>query len=208
MSLVTRPLLPSAITRSRVVIVARRLDRKTLENLVELGVSGSTVFEVTLDGVSALEDIEWLTGIGAITGAGTVTSVEGGQAAVDAGAQFLVSPYLDETLVAWASERGLPIAPGALTPTEIVRAWSLGAAAVKIFPASVAGPSLIREVRGPLGHIPLMPTGGISASNAAAFIEAGAVAVGVGGWLTSARDNELTRRWRELVHAVGSPSFP
>ena len=190
------------IADSRVVIVARRLDRAALESLVGLGPSGSMVFEVTLDGEAAIEDIRWLAGIGAVTGAGTVMSVDSAQAAVDAGAQFLVSPYLDEGVVTWAADRGTPIAPGALTPTEIVRAWNLGAAAVKVFPASVAGPQLLRELHGPLGHIPLMPTGGISASNAASFLDAGAIAVGVGGWLTSARGGDLAARWSALEQAV------
>ena len=106
------------------------------------------------------------------------------QRALDAGARFLVSPHLDVELVRWAAARGVPFFPGVLTPTEILAAWRAGAAAVKLFPASVAGPALVRELRGPLPDIPLMPTGGVTLESAPVFIAAGAVGVGMGGWLT------------------------
>ena len=126
------------------------------------------------------------------------------QGALDAGAQFLVSPFLDEELVAEFTAQGVPFIPGAMTPSEIVRAWDAGAPLVKIFPASVTGPALLRELRGPLGHVPLMPTGGISAANAAAFLSAGAAAVGVGGSLTGGRAGEIATRWAELRGVVES----
>ena len=90
-----------------------------------------------------------------------------------------------------------------MTPTEILVAWSAGASAIKLFPASVLGPAFVREMRGPLADVPLVPTGGITAASAAAFIGAGAIAVGVGGWLTGAADIEVVRtRSAELVAAV------
>jgi 2-dehydro-3-deoxyphosphogluconate aldolase/(4S)-4-hydroxy-2-oxoglutarate aldolase len=199
----TRPQLPQAVIDGRLVVVARRVDRPVLEQLIAVaGDPASVVLEITMDASDALDDIHWAIDAGATVGAGTVLSIADARAALDAGAEFLVSPYLDDALVEWAAEREHPIAPGALTPTEVVRAWSLGAAAVKVFPASVAGANLLRELRGPLGHIPLMPTGGINGDNARSFINAGAVAVGVGSWLTGRSSPELARRWSALVEAV------
>jgi 2-dehydro-3-deoxyphosphogluconate aldolase / (4S)-4-hydroxy-2-oxoglutarate aldolase len=199
----TRPRLPHQVTDARLVVVARRLDRSVLERLmIVAGDAAGVVLEITMDAPDALDDIRWAIDAGATVGAGTVLNIADAAAAIDAGAGFLVSPYLDEALVEWAAERGHPVAPGALTPTEVVRAWALGATAVKVFPASVVGANLLRELRGPLGHIPLMPTGGVNADNARSFIDAGAVAVGVGSWLTGSSSPELARRWSALVAAV------
>jgi 2-dehydro-3-deoxyphosphogluconate aldolase/(4S)-4-hydroxy-2-oxoglutarate aldolase len=93
--------------------------------------------------------------------------------------------------------------PGAFTPTEVAVAWNAGAAAVKVFPASVGGPGLLKAIRGPFGDLPLVPTGGITASNAGAFLAAGAVAVGVGGWLTDHDDLAVVgERTRAIVAAT------
>jgi 2-dehydro-3-deoxyphosphogluconate aldolase/(4S)-4-hydroxy-2-oxoglutarate aldolase len=121
-------------------------------------------------------------------GAGTITSVSEAQSAVSAGAEFLVSPHLDEDLVGWASVDGIPLIPGGFTPTEISRAWSLDVPAVKVFPVSVGGPNLIRGLLGPYPDLLLIPTGGVDAANAKDYLSAGAVAIGVGGWLTSHAD--------------------
>jgi 2-dehydro-3-deoxyphosphogluconate aldolase/(4S)-4-hydroxy-2-oxoglutarate aldolase len=199
----SRPLLPPQITASRLVVVARRLDPSKLEVLLELTSDNSVVVEVTMDAADAIHNIQRLRALGVTVGAGTVLTKDEAHAAIEAGATFLVAPLLDESLVSWVANEGVPMLAGAITPTEISRAWNAGAAAVKIFPASVAGPALIRELRGPLGHIPLMPTGGIDASNAPQFLEAGAVAVGVGGWLTSGSPSLIVERWAELNRAIG-----
>ena len=138
-------------------------------------------------------------------GAGTVLSIEDAGLAVDAGATFLVMPTTDTELVAWAAARGIPAFPGAATPTEILAAWRAGAAAVKLFPASALGPSFVRECLGPFPDIPLVPTGGVTAETAGAFITAGAIAVGLGSWLVGdgAADG-VTRRARQVVDAVAS----
>jgi 2-dehydro-3-deoxyphosphogluconate aldolase/(4S)-4-hydroxy-2-oxoglutarate aldolase len=120
-----------------------------------------------------------------------------------AGATFLVMPHTDAALIAWAAGRSIPCFPGALTPTEILTAWRAGATAVKLFPASVAGPAFVREFRGPFPDIPLVPTGGITVESAPAFIRAGALAVGIGSWLTG--DGEpagIARRGAQAVAAV------
>jgi 2-dehydro-3-deoxyphosphogluconate aldolase/(4S)-4-hydroxy-2-oxoglutarate aldolase len=132
-----------------------------------------------------------------------VLSIDDAQAASASGAQFLVSPHTDAQVVAWATESGHAVVPGGYTPTEIVSAWDLGASAVKLFPASIGGPAFVRAVSSPLGHIPLMVTGGIDATNIASYLAAGAVAAGVGGWLVSSEDlDQVRRRSEELVEAA------
>jgi 2-dehydro-3-deoxyphosphogluconate aldolase/(4S)-4-hydroxy-2-oxoglutarate aldolase len=121
----------------------------------------------------------------ALVGAGTVLDRASLDAACDAGATFLVSPHTDEALLAAAKQRGVPFLPGALTPTEIVRAWQLGAACVKVFPGSAVGPGYIKALKAPLPHIALMPTGGVDDKNLGEWLAAGAVAVGMGGALAT-----------------------
>lgn len=150
---------------------------------------GVRAFELTLNDPEdqALRSIEAAAragpGLGIGIGAGTVLTIEAAARAVDAGAAFLVMPHLDAELVRWAADRGIPAMPGCATPTEILTAWRAGAAAMKVFPASSLGPSFLRECRGPFPGLPLLPTGGITVDNAAAFIAAGAIGVGMGSWL-------------------------
>ena len=115
-------------------------------------------------------------------GTGTLLNLEQLQQAIDAGAQFLFTPHVDRALIAAAVEAGVPIIPGALTPTEIVTAWDAGASCVKVFPIeAVGGANYIKSLQGPLGHIPLIPTGGVTLENAKEFITAGAIALGLSG---------------------------
>jgi 2-dehydro-3-deoxyphosphogluconate aldolase/(4S)-4-hydroxy-2-oxoglutarate aldolase len=184
-----------AIRRHRLVAVLRRVTpQPALLGLVdELAAAGVRVFEITLDAPSGAADLAAVrrhlhdAGIAdASVGAGTVLGSETLAAARRAGADFAVSPVFDAELVRESIAAGLPFIAGALTPTEIVAAWAAGATLVKLFPASAVGPALVRELRGPLPDVPLLPTGGVDASNAAAFLAAGAVAVGVGGAITRA----------------------
>src|SRR5690606_18081736 len=103
--------------------------------------------------------------------------------ALDAGAQFVVTPITDEEVISACVERDIPIFPGAYTPTEIYKAWSLGASMVKVFPASKLGPDYIKEVLAPLQQIHLMPTGGVGLENMEAFYKAGAKGFGIGSQL-------------------------
>jgi 2-dehydro-3-deoxyphosphogluconate aldolase/(4S)-4-hydroxy-2-oxoglutarate aldolase len=114
-------------------------------------------------------------------GAGTVTTAAQAREAVDAGATYLISPAVCLDVVEEGTRLGVPVLPGASTPTEILTAWRAGAALVKVFPVSaLGGPSYIKAVRGPLPDIPLVPTGGVDAANADGYLAAGAVGVGVG----------------------------
>lgn len=127
----------------------------------------------------------------AVVGVGTVRTASELRDAHAAGAAFAVSPHLDEELVALAGELGLPYLPGALTPTEVHRAWRLGAAAVKLFPGSAVGPGYVSALRAPLAGVPLVPTGGVSVANMAEWFAAGVVAVGMGGSLTTGSPGEI-----------------
>jgi 2-dehydro-3-deoxyphosphogluconate aldolase / (4S)-4-hydroxy-2-oxoglutarate aldolase len=118
-----------------------------------------------------------------LIGAGTVLNAEQAEDAVDAGATFLVSPNTDEKVIGAAKRLHVPIIPGAYTPTEVVRAWDMGADAVKIFPAIVGGAPYIKALKAPLPHIPLIPTGGVDERTVGDFFRAGAFAVGAGGAL-------------------------
>jgi 2-dehydro-3-deoxyphosphogluconate aldolase/(4S)-4-hydroxy-2-oxoglutarate aldolase len=116
-------------------------------------------------------------------GAGTVTDVARAEAALAAGATFLVTPNLNFEVIKTARAHGIPVMPGAMTPTEIWNAAAAGADYVKVFPASALGPGYFRELRGPLAEIPLMASGGINVENAAEFIAFGVDALGLGGAL-------------------------
>lgn len=113
-------------------------------------------------------------------GAGTVLTAAELEGAIAAGAQFAFMPHTQPDLIAQAITAGIPAIPGALTPTEIVMAWQAGASAVKVFPiTALGGVTYLRHLRGPLGHIPLIPTGGVQGENGPALIAAGAIAVGL-----------------------------
>ena len=114
-------------------------------------------------------------------GAGTVVSVSDATRAINAGAQFIVSPTLNEDVASYCNEKGLAYFPGALTPTEIERSWDSGATMVKVFPASQMGPEYLSTVQGPFKDILLLAVGGIKASNADEYLRAGASAVAIGG---------------------------
>jgi 2-dehydro-3-deoxyphosphogluconate aldolase/(4S)-4-hydroxy-2-oxoglutarate aldolase len=193
--------LPSAITEQRIIAVARSQNERTVPELASaLHAGGLGVLEITVERAQGVEAIAAISGGSTLVGAGTVTTLEKASAAVDAGASFLVSPHLDEDLLEWSRSKGVPLVPGAFTPTEIQTAISAGAPAVKLFPAHLGGPQLVKTLLGPHPDLALIPTGGVDASNAGAYLEAGAVAVGVGGWLTGSPDlEEVTRRARMLA---------
>ena len=132
-------------------------------------------------------------------GTGTLLNLEQLQQAIDCGAQFLFTPHTDVAMIKTAVEAGVPIAPGAFSPTEIVTAWQAGATCVKVFPISgLGGAAYLKSLQGPLGHIPLIPTGGVTLENAKVFIDAGAIAVGLAGDLFP-KDLVQNRDWRAIV---------
>jgi 2-dehydro-3-deoxyphosphogluconate aldolase/(4S)-4-hydroxy-2-oxoglutarate aldolase len=181
-----------------------------LEALIRGGV-GSV--EVTLDTPGALEAVKRGAGSGWTIGVGTILEPDEVDRSVEAGAAFVVSPGTIPDVIERALELGVDVVPGALTPTEVIRAHTSGAVAVKVFPASVAGPSYLRALRGPLPDVPLVPTGGIAIEEVGAYLAVGAVCVGLGGALVGdappASDEELDAiavRAQTAVAAITNPS--
>lgn len=196
----TRPALPDAITEQRLIAIARRLPPEQMEMLTgALLASGIGVLEVTLDTADAVSTIAALDGSGLVVGAGTVMSVPQAAQAAEAGAAFIVSPHTDDSVVRWAVENAIPVMAGAITPTEIAGAWDLGCSAVKLFPASVGGPPLLHTLRGPFSQVDFVPTGGVEAANVADYLDAGAVAVGVGSWLTGSSERAVIEERAALL---------
>ena len=195
----------SAVDRirgERVVAVLRRV--LDVDPVVEaLLAGGIRILEVTLDSEDALATIERLRARPEVNVlAGTVRTPEQADAAAAAGAEGCVAPALVPEVVERCRELGVPAIPGALTPSEIEAARALGAELVKLFPAGAIGPGYVRDVLVPLAGVPLIVTGGVDPSNARQFIDAGAVAVGVGSALTGSKDVEAEAR--RLVEALRS----
>ena len=147
----------------------------------------------------------------ALVGAGTIITVQQAEEAAAASAQFIVGPSVQEDVIAFCKRKGLLVAPGALTPTEVVRAHGLGAEIVKVFPAAqVGGPAYIKALRGPLPHLRLMPTGGVNPGNIPAYLQAGAFALGAGGDLVDrqaaaeGRFEAITEKARLFAAAVAA----
>ncbi|SEI85779.1 2-dehydro-3-deoxyphosphogluconate aldolase / (4S)-4-hydroxy-2-oxoglutarate aldolase [Cyclobacterium xiamenense] len=148
--------------------------------------AGLSTMEITLNSDNAKTDIGRLVAeFGEVLniGAGTVCTLNAMHEALDAGAEFIVTPISDIDVINYCVAQKIPVFPGAFTPTEIYKAWQMGATMVKVFPSAQMGPGYIRDVLAPLNEIALMPTGGIDQHNVAAYFEAGARAVGVGSAL-------------------------
>ncbi len=179
----------SAITEQMrdtgVVAILRADGPDHLETVAdELAAAGITCLELTLTTPGALDVMARLRRSldpRVALGVGSVLDTAQAQAALDAGADFLVSPGVCEEVALASGARAIPYYPGALTPTEVMAAWRLGAPAVKLFPAATGGPRYVRDLRGPLPDIPLVPTGGVALEQIADYLAAGAVAVGLGG---------------------------
>jgi len=176
------------IERIGVVPVIRGSDAGLVRRAVDAVIAGGlTVIEITFTVPRAAEVIASLVsdlGESALVGAGTVTNLALCREALGAGAAFIVSPNTGEEVIRECNGAGVLVCPGALSPTEVVRALELGADVVKVFPVSnVGGPAYIKALRGPLPDVPFIPTGGIDLGNAGDYIRAGAAAIGVGGSL-------------------------
>lgn len=189
------------IEKSRVVAVLRKIQDDVFEDVIDHLVSGGIrVLEITLDSPGALHVIEMAArrfGSDVLVGGGTILTRQQSRDAMNAGANFLVSPHLDIDLLHYAQELNCPFIPGVLTPSEVQSALRAGAEVVKLFPAATMGPRYIRELRGPFGDLKVMATGGISPDNAHEFIDAGAWAVGMGSALFPRADVE-SRDWKAV----------
>jgi 2-dehydro-3-deoxyphosphogluconate aldolase/(4S)-4-hydroxy-2-oxoglutarate aldolase len=197
------------------VAVVRLLDAGQSRPVIDALAAGDVrAFEITMTTPNALATLTAVTGERSdrlLVGAGTVLDAETARLAILAGARFIVSPTLHLSILHMCHRYDVTAVLGAYTPTEILTAWESGADLVKVFPASSLGPGYLKELKGPLPQLRLMPTGGVTLENVTAFIAAGAVAVGVGGALMS-RDavasgkygllTESARRWTKAIRAA------
>jgi len=168
--------------------------------------SGLTCLEITMNSPNAEQDIAALTGqFGEElnVGAGTVCTLNDLEKALKANAQFIVTPIVNDDVIKACVDAGVPVIPGAYTPTEIYKAWSLGATMVKVFPATKLGAGYIKEVLGPLGHLKLIPTGGIDFGNFTDYLDAGAKGVGLGSHLFLKNIIE-NKDWKTLSEVFSS----
>jgi 2-dehydro-3-deoxyphosphogluconate aldolase/(4S)-4-hydroxy-2-oxoglutarate aldolase len=174
------------ILQYKIVAILRGADPDYIVDIASaLSEGGVKLLEITLNSPDALGSIERVAnrlGDQLLVGAGTVLDSEAAASAISAGAKFIISPSLDRSTIETSKKLGAISIPGAFTATEILQAHRWGGDIIKVFPASV-GPHYFRDLRGPLPHIPLMPTGGVNLENIRDFLKAGAVAFGIGSAL-------------------------
>lgn len=194
-----------------VAIIRLKQYGRAVEVARALVAGGVRILEFTLTGegaVAAVAAAREALGEAAVVGAGTVLGAADAEEAIAAGAQFLVTPAVIVPAIEVARAHAVPILCGALTPTEVVIAHQAGADFVKLFPARLGGPQYLRDLLGPLPNVRLVPTGGVGPENARAFLEAGAVAVAIGGNLVAeqvvanGKWHEVTERARACRRAV------
>ena len=183
---------------------------KMVEALIEGGVLGIEITYSTPNAEEVVRTLSRMYGNRIVLGMGTLTKPVQTFSAMDAGANYLVSPVCEPNLVKSMVDSGLLTMAGALTPTEVLQAYNLGVDVVKIFPGSLGGPAYVKALKGPFPYIPMMPTGGVSANNVAEWFATGVVAVGAGSELCppqlakEGKFDEITRRAAEFVQVVKS----
>ena len=198
-----------------IVAVVRSPDGRQLVEVVRaLADGGVTVVEITMSVPGALDvlrQVRQALGDRLLLGAGTVLDPETARAVLLAGAEYVVAPMLNLDVIRLCRRYDKLVMPGAFTPTEILTAWEAGADIVKVFPAEVVGPAFFKALRGPLPQVRLMPTGGVDLTTAAAFLQAGACCLGVGGQLVEPkavaagnfdRIRDLARQYAAIVRQV------
>lgn len=203
-----------ALYQSGVVSIVRGIEKASLLKTVEaLRAGGITAVEITLNTPSALEMIAQVKekfGSEMSVGAGTVLDAETARSAILSGADFVLSPTLDVGMIRMCLTYGKVPVPGVFTPTEALAAWQAGAPVIKIFPAGSVGPAYIKDLKGPLPQLRLMPVGGVSLDNAAAFIRSGAFALGVGSDLVNKAEvkagnfEAITEKAKKFLQEVSS----
>jgi Entner-Doudoroff aldolase len=197
---------------ARVSAILRHDDEATARRAMEAAVAGGIrVLEFTLTTPGALEAIaDFARRPGLVVGAGTVLTAAQADAAVRAGASFLVSPIIDEAVVKRAVELGVVAMPGVHTPTEMIRAYRAGAALQKLFPAPAGGPAYVRSCRGPMPFLRIVPTNGVDEHDVGAWLDAGAFACGFVNTLFAPADlatgawESIESRARRIVAAAGA----
>jgi 2-dehydro-3-deoxyphosphogluconate aldolase / (4S)-4-hydroxy-2-oxoglutarate aldolase len=181
--------LLSLLEKERIIAIIRGIPKGSGEQTAKaLAAGGISFLEITLNTNGALNMINELKGKFGDQlriGAGTVLNLKMAKEAIESGAEYIISPNLDEEVLAYGLERGVEVWPGTMTPSEIVRAYNLGATAVKVFPIGSLGINYIKDIRAPLNHIPMVVTGGVNQDNIKEVLGYGAIAAGLGGNLVN-----------------------
>lgn len=201
----------NAIKREKIISVIRtNFSTELREVFTSLYDGGIRVIEISMDTPQALKKIESLSAQfpDIHIGVGTVLDAETARLAILSGASFLLSPIIHAGTIEMANRYNIPIIPGVFTPTEIITAKELGADVVKVFPVGSLGPSYIKELKGPLGHIEMIPVGGLTNENAIEFLKSGSFALGMGSYLVNDQlvkernFSEIKKRAQSLVNIV------
>ncbi|HZQ06281.1 MAG TPA: bifunctional 4-hydroxy-2-oxoglutarate aldolase/2-dehydro-3-deoxy-phosphogluconate aldolase [Anaerolineae bacterium] len=209
------------LTQKVVAIIRLEEYSRAIETAQALVAGGISVLEFTMTGKGAIEAVSQVRRIlndSACVGIGSVLKAEEANAAIDAGAQFVVTPTVSPQVIAACVNRATPILAGGFTPTELLKAYEAGSELVKLFPAQQGGPRYVKEILAPLPFLKLVPTGGVSADNLRDYFTAGAVAIGIGGNLISKpavasgefeKITDAARTIRQAVNTqVGTSSAP
>jgi len=177
--------LPERSAATRLIVVMRAASAEqypeVISTLADAGVRSMELTLTTPGTLEALPDLHRRFGDRVDLGVGTITTVQQARRAAAGGAAYLVTPVTDHAVITAAIDRGVPIVPGGLTPTELHSAWAAGASAVKVFPAGVVGAGYVKDLRGPFPELRVIPSGGVDLETAQAWLAAGADAVSVGG---------------------------
>lgn len=195
------------IKKAKIIPVIRTASAEQAKPIIKALIEGGIdVLEITMtipNGVKLIAELTEEYQTDALIGAGTVLDEETAQKCAEAGAKFIVSPLTDLKTISFCNGQEIVVMPGAITPTEIYNAWKAGADVVKIFPVnSAGGVSFLRSVKAVFPNIEIVPTGGINLENAASYLEAGALAVGMGSELTK-NDGQITARAKTLRENLG-----
>jgi 2-dehydro-3-deoxyphosphogluconate aldolase/(4S)-4-hydroxy-2-oxoglutarate aldolase len=198
----------------KAVAVIRMQDPSKLIKVAEaIHDGGVKAIEITMTVPNAIETIALASkeiGSKVLIGVGSILNSEMAQKAIEAGAQYVVSPIFKEDIIKQSHQNDIPAMPGTFTPTEAQLAWEAGADVIKLFPADVLGMAFIKGVKAPMPHLKVMPTGGVSLTNAGEWLKAGACAVGVGSALIDKKAIEeenysvLTRNAEQIMESINS----
>jgi len=185
----------------QLIPVLRKIPYQLCHDLVRaLKDGGVKAVEITMESENAEEmirEVKEQNNGELLVGAGTVLTLEDCDRAIDAGAEFIVSPSLNVEIVQKCIQHNIPVIPGVFTPSEMLTAYNAGAKMIKLFPASSLGTKFIKDVKGPLGHIQIMTTGGINLETASSYLEAGAQIVGAGSDLIK-KEWLATQNWEAI----------
>lgn len=204
----------TSIQENRIIAIIRGANPADVIKIAKaLHEGGVNTLEITMnstDALSVIEEVSVELGDRILVGAGTVLDAETARSAILAGAEFILSPTVDIETIKMTKRYGAVSIPGAFTPTEILRAYENGGDIIKVFPATF-GPSFIKDLQGPLPHIPLLPTGGVDMSNIQEFMKAGAVGCGIGSALVNTKYEvtddylvQITEKAKQFVELVNS----